>query len=88
MCREVPKELCQTVFLNPKTVKVKDMVKYCANGEDGLTDKQTEVSNVRDEDFSKIERLRRPRENLQNDFIKSKQISNRERLLRFTRFTR
>ena len=25
VCRDVPKELCQTVFLNPKTVKV-----YCS----------------------------------------------------------
>lgn len=28
-CREVPKEVCQVVFLNPRTVKTTAMVKYC-----------------------------------------------------------
>ena len=78
------------MFTNPRTVKVsaeeavklyvilqvKDLVKYCTNGDVKF--------GAGGEDFNKVERLRRPRNNLTKKFSKSsKQLSNRERLLRF-----
>ena len=55
-------------------MQVKDLVKYCTN-DDVVPDNGEDL---------KIERLRRPRDNFNKKFSKSsKQMSNRERLLRF-----
>merc|ERR1712032_1281814 len=32
-CRVIPKEVCQTVFLNPSKTKKTELVKYCMNDE-------------------------------------------------------
>merc|ERR1712038_1030840 len=44
-CRSVPKEVCQWVFLNPKTVKKTELVKYCLNTETGLVRPTTGIIN-------------------------------------------
>ena len=49
-------------------------------------DNQNEVPNIgvraRDEDFSKLERLRRPKQNTKK-LTNTNQLTNRDRLLRF-----
>merc|ERR1712026_608698 len=98
VCREVPKQLCQTVFLNPRTVKevmqnfvvkpttflfqVKDLVKYCMSEDGSQRDNQEVFGRDGERDLTEIERLRRPRKTL-NKLGKSSQLSNRDRLLRF-----
>ena len=70
--------------------QVKDFVKYCMNEDVTSSERLNEVLNTRgivldgDEDFSQIERLRRPKKSPPS--LKSgrtNQLSNRDRLLRF-----
>ena len=70
-CRDVPKELCQTVFMNPKTVKVfinfldlifiifcqvVDFVKYCKN-DDKVNERLNLIQDLGPDDKRKLEKL-------------------------------
>ena len=69
--------------------EVKDFVKYCMNEDVTASERLNEVLNTGaigagDEDFSQIERLRRPRKSPPSHKSgRTNQLSNRDRLLRF-----
>jgi hypothetical protein len=80
ICREIPKEVCQTVFLNPRNIKSTALIKYCTNPQSNQDPNQT-FQNTPDTD------RRDPRtEKLVGQRTVEGRGANRDRLLRGNKF--